>query len=281
MDFLSLAELSRQQIVDIVAMAEGYRENPTGSDLSGKTAVLFFPESSIRTRIAFEKAICDLGGHPILFPPSALDKREEMRDVAGYMNNWIDIAIVRHPDIERIRSLAGHARFPVVNAMTAQNHPCEILSDYFSFRTGARDADTLRLTFVGPDGNILRSWLNLAGTMGLKVVHVCREGERIAEDSAHYEFTTELEPVLPESDVILTDSLPREYQTPSYIDEYRITERHLMMLPDNAVVNPCPPFTRGDEIDAGIPDSPAFVGYEFKKNLLYVHQAIIRYCLET
>ena len=281
MDFLSIAELDRQQILEILKRAEAFRNDPAGSELAGKTAALFFPESSIRTRITFEKAIRSLGGESILFPQSALDKKEELHDVAGYMNNWIDIAIVRHPNFETIRSLAKHATFPVVNAMTSDNHPCEILSDYFSIRSGYPHMINPRLTFVGPAGNILRSWFNLAKTMDHTLVHVCRDGERMREDSASYEFTTELESVLPNCDVLLTDSLPREFQTASYYDRYRITEQHLSQLPTNAIVNPCPPFSRGEEISAEVPDSPAFVGYEFKKNLLYVHQAIIQYCLET
>ncbi len=280
-NFLSLAELESRQISDILAVANAFRRNPVGDDLAGKTAVLFFPESSIRTRIAFEQAVYNLGGNSILFPPDALDKKEEIRDVAGYMDNWIDLAVIRHADIEKLRSVARYAGFPVVNAMTSNNHPCEILSDYFGISLIRQDTDKLRYTFVGPAGNILGSWINLAAVMNLKLVHVCRDGERVMPDSANYTFTTDLESVLPESDVILTDPLPPSFQNESYYQSYRITSRHLALLPDGAIVNPCPPFYRGEEISEEVIASPRFVGYGFKKNLLYVHQAIIRYCLVT
>ncbi len=279
MDLLSLAEMDREQISEILAIAKSFRENPVGTDLAGKTVVLFFPTSSIRTRITFEKAVFDLGGQPILFPSSALDKKEEIIDVARYLDNWVDLAIVRHPEAEKLRVLSHASSVPVINAMTSANHPCEILSDYFSIGLARQTMNQLRLAFVGPAGNILRSWINLATVLNLRLVHVCRAEERIMEDCATYRFTTDLDSVLPETDVILTDPLPPEFQDEEYYNRYQITEGRLALLPDHGLLNPCPPFSRGEEISPGAIESERFVGYQFKENLLYVQQAIIRYCL--
>ncbi len=94
---------------------------------------MFFPNSSIRTRATFEKGIYQLGGHPILFPTETLDKKEDLRDVCGYLNNWADIVIVRHKDIGVIEKMAEYLNVPVINAMTDCNHPCEILTDMYTF----------------------------------------------------------------------------------------------------------------------------------------------------
>ena len=281
MHFLSLAEVNSHQISGICDLAGSYQNQPTDATLSGKTAVLFFSESSIRTRITFEKAVWNLGGQSILFPPSALEQKEELKDVAGYLANWVDIAIIRHPSLDIIRSLARHAPFPIINAMTTANHPCEILGDYFGIRSLEKDQKHLRLTFVGPSGNILRSWTNLAAAMGFTLVHVCREGERVMDDSPSYVFTSQLEESLENCDVLLTDPLPPEFQDSSYLARYQITRRHVDRLPNGSLFNPCPPFSRGEEISDDALNSEAFVGYEFKRSLLHVHQAIIRFCLEN
>lgn len=98
--------------------------------MEGKTIALFFPEGSIRTRVTFEKGVKELGGNTILFPPSALDKKEKLEDVIGYLENWADAVVIRHGDIGVVREVAEHASIPVINAMTSENHPCEILAEF-------------------------------------------------------------------------------------------------------------------------------------------------------
>lgn len=96
----------------------------TARPLKGKTVVLFFPESSIRTRVTFEKGIQELDANTILFPPSALDKKEKIEDVIGHLENWIDAVAVRHSDIEVVKNIGEYGKIPVINAMTSENHPC-------------------------------------------------------------------------------------------------------------------------------------------------------------
>ncbi|MBQ2407554.1 MAG: hypothetical protein II312_12985 [Lachnospiraceae bacterium] len=74
----------------------------------------------------------ELGGKTILFPPEALDKKEKLGDVIGYLENWVDAIVVRHSDIEVVKSMAKHAKIPVINAMTSENHPCEIITDLYA-----------------------------------------------------------------------------------------------------------------------------------------------------
>lgn len=104
-----------------------------------KSLILFFPSSSIRTRVTFEKGIHLLGGQPILFPNEALDKKEDLRDVCGYLNNWADVIVVRHRNIPILEQLAKYSRVPVINAMTDVNHPCEILTDIYALSKIRKD----------------------------------------------------------------------------------------------------------------------------------------------
>ena len=92
--FIRLTEFSKQELLEIFKIADSMEQYE--DFLKGKTVVMFFPTSSIRTRVTFEKGIYILGGQVILFDPTVLDKKEDIVDVCGYLNNWADIIIVRH-----------------------------------------------------------------------------------------------------------------------------------------------------------------------------------------
>jgi len=278
MNLLKITDFNEKQITDIFELADKLKKD-SDKILEGKTVVLFFPESSIRTRITFEKGITDLGGSCILFPPTTLDKRELLEDVIKYIENWADAVIVRHSDYKRIEELAAHSRIPVINAMTSENHPCEILSDIYSISRQIPNYRALTYTFVGERGNISNSWQIASEVLKLRLNHVCVKGNEIKANDEYYTFTTELNDVLNKSDIILTDPLSKELKTEAYINKYQITMDRMNQTKENALLNPCPPFYRGEEVSAEVIDSQYFVGHEFKQNLLYVQQAIILYCL--
>lgn len=137
--FLHFNDFSKQEMMHIFELADKLKSGSGECDLlKGKTIVLFFPESSIRTRISFEKGIKILGGNTILFPPEALDKKENIRDVIGYLENWADMVIARHKDLSLMEDMAGYSQIPIVNAMTSVNHPCEILADLYALSKNMR-----------------------------------------------------------------------------------------------------------------------------------------------
>ena len=279
MNFLRLTDLNERQIQEIFNLADRLSNTAKATELSGKTAILFFPEASIRTRITFEKGIADLGGHSIIFPPSTLDKREELKDVIKYIENWADFVVVRHQDFGKVCEIARHSDIPVINAMTSENHPCEILSDLYSLRCIRSNYRDLTYTFVGEKGNISKSWAEAAQVLNLKFNHVCVKGNEIKADDSNYSYHTELEEVLPETDIVLTDSLPVELRTEGYLNKYQITLDRMKKSRENSLLNPCPPFYRGEEVAADAIGSGYFVGYSFKEKLTCVQQAIILYCL--
>lgn len=279
MNFLNLSDLTVNKIMEIFHIADKLKNKNFKKDLKGKTFVIFFPESSIRTRVTFEKGIKDLGGNCILFPPESLNKKEELADVIGYLNNWADGIIIRHPDFNKMNKLSEHALIPIINAMSSENHPCEVLSDIYSIRELRPDFMELTYTFVGPAGNIVKSWVEIAKVLNLKLNHVCTAGNNICNDDPNYHFSTDLETELVGSDIVLTDSLPIEYQNDVYLSKYQVNLERMKFTNNDALLNPCPPFFRDQEVSEDVINSKYFVGHSFKKNLLYVQQAIIIQCL--
>lgn len=284
MNFISISDLSKKHIKSIFSMAEDIEEKREFLPLKDKTFLLFFPESSIRTRITFEIAIKQLGGEHILFPPASLDKRESLKDVAGYVDNWADGIVIRHPDIKVIRNIATNCRIPVINAMTKENHPCEILSDLYSIKKIREDYLDLNYSFVGGTGNICNSWINAGKVLGLNFTQICSKrflNQDIIESQSNIKSSEDLGDTIAETDIVLTDSLSEEMKNDEYINNYQITVELMGKAKNNVILNPCPPFYRGEEVSSDVIDSDYFVGYEFKKSLLFIHKAIILFCLEN
>jgi len=278
MNFIRLDDLKKEQFDIIFQLADRLQADGQSKPLTGKTFVLFFPDTSIRTRITFEKGIKELGGTCILFPPAALDKKEALEDVAGYLGNWADGIIVRHPDINVIDQLSRRSDIPVINAMTRYNHPCEIMSDLYSISKLKPDFLKLNYAFVGAKGNIGRSWLEASKVLGFRLYQACRKGYELDKETDTYSFSENLAETVGSCQVILTDGIPEELRNEDYISNYQITKAVMESAGENAVLNPCPPFTRGEEVSEDAIASKYFAGYSFKKNLLYVQQAIILYC---
>ena len=107
-NFIRLTDYYAKDIYEIFNITDEVEREKYKDILKGKSVVLFFPNSSIRTRVTFEKGIYLLGGQPILFPVETLDKKEDLKDVCGYLNNWADMVVVRHKDINIIEKMSQY-----------------------------------------------------------------------------------------------------------------------------------------------------------------------------
>lgn len=108
-NMISIIDYSVDEINEIFSIADELSNNKYKDILNGKIVVMFFPENSIRTRVSFEKGIHLLGGQTILFPTETLDKKEDLQDVIGYLNNWADVIIVRHKNIEVLKNIVSYS----------------------------------------------------------------------------------------------------------------------------------------------------------------------------
>lgn len=270
---IRLTDYLVNDIYDIFHIADELSIGKYADILRGKCVILFFPNSSIRTRISFEKGICLLGGQSILFPTEALDKKEELRDVCGYLNNWADIVIVRHRNIEVLETISKYLRVPVINAMTDINHPCEILADMYALSKIRKDFIKDKYLFCGRNGNIGLAWKEAADVMGFDLEQCCGKGYEIEGIVTYDNISTAIKG----KDIICTDSLPSNILAD--FKKCQVTKSAMDMANEGAILNPCPPFYRGEEVSDDVIQSKYFVGYEFKKCLLEVQQAIMVYCL--
>lgn len=272
-DLIRLTNYKKEDIYNIFSIADELADGGHTDILKGKSVVMFFPASSIRTRVTFEKGIYLLGGQPILFPMETLDKKEDLKDVCGYLNNWADVIIVRHKNMGVLEKLAEYSAVPVINAMTDVNHPCEILSDMYSLSKIRDDFTKDRYLFVGKKGNIGLSWKEAAEVMGFELEQCCANGYEIDGLKVHYNISEAVKG----KDIICTDPLPSDVLG-DFVN-CRVTKEIMDTANRGAVLNPCPPFYRGEEVSEDAAASEYFVGYGFKKCLLEVQQAVIIYLI--
>ena len=155
------------------------------------------------------------------------------------------------------------------------NHPCEILSDLYSLSKSREDFINDQYLFCGKNGNIGLAWKEASEVLGFELSQCCGAGYEMDGVQVFHEIETAVRG----KDIICTDSLTTEE-----LDDFKgcqVTREVMDMANKNAVLNPCPPFYRGEEVSADAIESEYFVGYAFKKNLLVVQQAVMVWCLKN
>ena len=181
--------------------------------------------------------------------------------------------IVRHKDINVIEKMSQYLSVPVINAMTDINHPCEVLTDMYALSKIRKNFVNDKFLFCGSNGNIGLAWKEAATVMGFSLEQCCGKGYEI-EGLVSYSNIYE---AIIGKDIVCTDSLPAAILND--FKECMVTLEAMKKANKGAVLNPCPPFYRGEEVSADVIDSDYFVGYKFKQHLLNVQQAIMVYCL--
>jgi len=262
MNLVSLATLSPEDVRSIWRLAS----SPIGQ-VQG-TVAWSFEGNGIRTRTTFLKAFRDLG-LSVVELPNLLKTGERTCDLAGYLDPFYDVYVIRESNHERLAEFAAASRRPVVNAMSGAGHPCEVLADAYFIESTVGSLDALSICLWGPPTNVFRSWHELAALMGFSLLHVCHE--RFHETVPNVAFSSSSPgPV----DVVVTDGWPAgmvQVSQPLLIED-------LARIGD-PVLLPTPPFTVGGELSVDPLHYSRFAGYEQKKLLVPVQRAVLRHLL--
>jgi ornithine carbamoyltransferase len=274
---LALDELAPETILALLhrarAMRDGWDARRMPQALAGRRVALVVDDGGWRNTTAFELGIAAMGGL-CARAPVTLSGKEAVADLAAYLGNWVDALAIRTPDLGALRALAAAARFPVINARTRQNHPCETLGDLAflaDLRGGLRP---MTVAAVAPMANILASWVEAASVLPIEVVQV---GPRAwhAPPAPRFRATEDMG-ALREADVIVTDCWPDGSDKQALLP-WQVTEA--VLDAGRAVFLPCPPVTRGQEVSAGAMLHPACRVVEAKAWLLHAQNAVLEWCL--
>ncbi|MEI3803968.1 ornithine carbamoyltransferase [Agrobacterium sp. CCNWLW32] len=281
-DFLEFHDLPADAVFSIIdragALAEDWSKAATPQTLKGKRIGLIVDDTGWRNTAAFDLGIQAMGGICVTVPIS-FNGREDIADLAGYLDNWFDLLIVRTKELSTLRALAAEMRAPVINARTKSNHPCETLGDLAYVKSVRGRIDDLKIVGVTSDANILRSWVEASISLPIQVTQVYHDQWHVTDAALinpNFRVSTDMAELL-DADVVITDSWPAGPD--HHLADYRISASLLDRMRPDAIFLPCPPVARGQEVTADAMVHPGCQSRAAKAFLLHAQNALMEFLL--
>lgn len=290
--FLSIEQISREEVHGVLRRTAEFKTNRgriSSGPLAGQTWALIFSKPSTRTRVSFEVGIRELGGESIYMnaADAQLGRGELIKDTARVLARMIHGAVIRTYAQRDIEEFAQFSGVPTVNALTDEEHPCQILGDIFTIQEKRGAIGGKVVTFVG-DGaaNTAQSWLFAAGKLGfeLRIASPKRyqpDAELLKRAGGRVICTEDLQKAADGADVLYTDiwvSMGREGEEArreAELAPYWINESLVKLAKPDALVMHCLPAHRGQEIDDKTLEANAQTIFDQAENRLHVQKAIL------
>jgi ornithine carbamoyltransferase len=277
--FLTGNELTADELRSLLDRALELKADRTGAQtLEGKSVALVFERPSTRTRVSFEVGVAELGGHPVVLREGELQlsRGESVRDTALVLSRYVQAIAVRTGPHELLEELAAHSAVPVVNMLTRDHHPCQVLADLLTLRERFGDVEGLKLAYVGDGNNVARSLLVLGGLAGVDVAiatppefslpEVQDLAPEAAAAGAHALYTDVWVSMGDEDDA----ERRRQLLVP-----YRLDEKLLSEARSDAVVLHCLPAHPGEEISEELLYGERSAVWDQAENRLHAQKALL------
>ncbi|MEM0014412.1 MAG: ornithine carbamoyltransferase [Zestosphaera sp.] len=300
-DFISVADFTAEELKFVIDTASSLKQRFYSGErvipvLAGKAVMMIFQKPSTRTRISFEQAIVQLGGHPITvnWQELQLGRGETIADTARVLERYVDGIVARvykHSDLEE---LAKHAEVPVINALSDREHPCQAVGDMLTIYEKKGRLKGVNLTYVGDGGNnVAHSLLLAASKLGLNVRIGTAEGydpnpeilklaeEEASSSGATVEIVRSPEEAVRAADVVYTDvwvSMGQEAERERRVKDlskFRVTPELMRLARKDAIFMHCLPALRGMEVVDEVIDGHWSVVWDQAENRLHAQKAIL------
>ncbi len=280
-DLLCISDLVPAEAEAILDRAVALRAEPREPLLQGSTLGLYFSKHSTRTRVSFSAGIAQLGGVAIPLTPEELQlsRGESLHDTARALSGYLDALAVRTHAHEELEAWAEHASIPVINALTALEHPCQALADALTIRDRLGTLEGVRVAWVGDGSNVLTSLAALGELLGYEVIAACPPGY----ESAALLHATIADPreAVATADVVVTDtwiSMGQEHERAQRLQDlapYRLDDALLALASPDAFVMHCLPAHPGEEITADVLYGSRSAIWDEAENRLHVQKALL------
>jgi ornithine carbamoyltransferase len=290
-DFLAITDFSNEELKALLERARRLKSGKDAGRLAGKSLAMIFRKSSTRTRVSFEVAMTQLGGHALYLSDrdSQIGRGETIYDTAHVLSGYVDGITIRTFAHSEVEELAKHATVPVINALTDLLHPCQVVADLQTvLEELGPDLESRTVAWIGDGNNMANSWLNAAYRLGFSLRLACPEGydpdaatlER-AQGAANVVLTRAPAEAAEGADVVTTDvwaSMGQEDEQAVRSKAFRgfIVDDALMECADpSAIFLHCLPAHRGEEVSASVIDGPQSRIFEEAENRLHAQKAIL------
>lgn len=298
-DLLCLADLGPggvERILDAAADFETLRERADHPrPLNGKSVALVFDKASTRTRVSLEVAVHELGGHPLVITAqgSQLARGEPIEDTARVLSRYVHAITYRTFGTDRLAGLARHATVPVINALTDDTHPLQLLADLYAIRKVKGRLKGLKYAWIGDGNNMARSWIESAKLLGLELRLACPAGfdppqeEIDAANAAGAKAVLVRDPMeaVANADAISTDvwsSMGQEGEAEERRKKfamYCVTRSLLAKAAPQVLVLHCLPAHRGEEIETDVIEGPHSIVWDEAEARLHTAKAVLAWAM--
>lgn len=297
---VSISDLSREEIEEVWRVAAAQKSGEVAADeqlavARGRTLAMIFDKASLRTRLGFEVAMAQLGGHALYLSPAdvQMGQREPVRDVARVLGRAVDAISARLSSHEHIRELAEHSGVPVINAMSNREHPCQALADLLTVREHKGDLDQVEVAWVGDGFNVCHSLLLICGMSGvdLRVAtpatyepepEIVAQAQELAKESgAALAFGNDPKAAAKDADVVYTDvwvsAGMEDGATRRRVDfaGFQVDAALMKQAKPDAIFLHCLPAHRGEEVTDEVMDGPQCAAFDQAENRLHTQRALL------
>jgi ornithine carbamoyltransferase len=294
-DLLSITDLSREEITLLISDAIDMKTDKWHSILDRKILALVFEKPSLRTKVSFDVAMKQLGGHTIYLSPAeiGIGKRESAHDVASVLCRYVDVIAARTFSHQTVVDLARYSDVPVINALDDVEHPCQILADLMTIFEKKGGLEGVKVAYIGDGNNIANSLMlgcammgvdfNIASPQGYTVPEsVLKMAKEFAAGNGHDLFCTQKpQEAVEGADVVYTDvwtSMGQEEESEKrkqVFADYKITHELLSMAKEDVIFMHPLPAHNGEEVTAEVIQSRFSVVFDQAENRMHAQKALL------
>ncbi len=261
--------------------------------LVDRTLAMIFEKASTRTRVSFEAGMYQLGGSVVHLTTgdSQLGRAEPIEDSAKVISRMVDLVMIRTYEQTKIERFATHSRVPVINGLTNEFHPCQILADIFTYIEHRGDIRGKTVAWVGDGNNMANTWLQAAELLGFTVHVSTPRGYEVDQDvagirsSESYKIFSDPHEACAGADLVTTDvwtsmgfEAENEARKKAFAD-WCVDAPMMAMAKPDALFMHCLPAHRGEEVEAAVIDGPQSVVWDEAENRMHVQKALMEYLL--
>ena len=297
--FLTLHDLSTDEINQVIDLAielkAAHREGHQEPVFAGKVLGMIFEKSSTRTRVSFEAGMAQLGGDALFLSPNdtQLGRGEPIEDSARVISRMVDIVMIRTFGHDKIEKFAEYSRVPVINALTDQFHPCQLLADIQTFVEHRGSIQGKTVAWIGDGNNMCQSWINAAMLLDFNLNIACPKGyepnaELVAKAGKRITVTNDPVAAATGAHLVTTDvfaSMGQEDEQEErlkHFAEYQVNHELIGHAADDVLFMHCLPAHRDEEVSAELFEDETYsVVWDEAENRLHAQKALMVFLLEA
>ena len=296
-NFIDIKDLNLNQIANIFDLSFRLKKDRKGFTngtkdfnqyLLNKVVALLFKKPSTRTRFSFEVGIFQMGGKTISVSSNELQisNLETMSDTAGVLTKYLDMIVLRTDNHSDLTDLIKCSDIPIINGLSDQSHPCQVLSDLFTYEEISGSIKDKKVVWLGDLNNVCNSYIQASDKFNFELI-ICGPLEFIPRDNGDQKFEYEVDPkkALKDADLIVTDTWYSMNQTEKErqirkkkMQNYTLTNELLKISKNESLVFHCMPIYRNNEITSDIADKFFDIFLKQAENRLHVQKGIMNWC---